>query len=302
MCASFFPLCGVYDDYLKSNPTHSVSGVLHWSISRVFILLGNILITGRVSLIFALFVTFIVMGFTETGLSRTSTYYAWSLLHVFTHVLAAMICLLFVECMAEFIISEGLVSTQDDVSSAQSCGTGLASSIFDEYESHFSHALDDFKLLGSTNSTFLSGCRNLLQSSRLDEQFYGAVSETFSWVHNEAPLMKRVLEFFDLPGVIGSSHAKMCAHLCSGGRECLYSNDFASFQQLDRLLVIKYIAAISFYYGIFAIPIAGNVLGTWLALTLNVLKTQYNEGFSSLRLGKLLHCLVIALNRVCLIE
>lgn len=100
--------------------------------------------------------------------------------------------------------------------------------------------------------------------------------------------MKRMLEFFDLPGVIGSTHEKMCAHLCAGRMECLYSNNFVAFQQLDRLLIIKYLASVGFYFGIFAVPIAGNVLGTWLALTLNVLKSQYNEGFSSLRLGELL--------------
>jgi hypothetical protein len=287
ICSSFFPLCGVYEDYLKSNPSHNLIGLLYWASSRVLILFRGIFVSGRVSLFFTIVVLAIIMGFTETGQSKASTYYVWSLLHAFTHVSTALLCLLFVECMAEFIISEGLVANQNVNSSTQSCGTGLASSIFDEYTSHFSHALDEFQLL-SSKSTFLSSCREIFQSSRLDERLYDMVSEIFSWLYNEAPLMKRMLEFFDLPGVIGSTHEKMCAHLCAGGMECLYSNNFVAFQQLDRLLIIKYLASVGFYFGIFAVPIAGNVLGTWLALTLNVLKSQYNEGFSSLRLGELL--------------
>lgn len=222
-------------------------------------------------------------------------------MHALTHISTALLCLLFVECMAEFIISEGLVPTQNENVSSQSCGTKLASSIFDEYENHFMHALDDFNILRTSNSSFLSGCRDMFQSSRLDDRIYDFVSETFSWIYNEAPFMQRTLEFFDLPGVIGSAHAKMCSHLCQDGIECLYSNNFAAFQQLDRLLIIKYLSAIGFYFGIFAVPIAGNVLGTWLALTLNVLKSQYNEGFSSLRLGKSCCCpdYVIPANPQC---
>lgn len=291
MCSSFFPLCGVYDDYLKSNPSHNLSGLLSWALSRVLILLGNVIISGRVSLVFTLVVVAIVLGFTETGQHKTSTYLAWTFLHSLSHVGSALLCLLFVECLAEFIVEEGLVATQDDDSpDLQSCGTGLASSIFDEYTSHFSHVLDDFQLLDSTNSTLLTGCRDLFLSTRFDERLYLYISNICSWIYHGAPLMKRTLSIFDLPGVIGNTHAKMCKQLCSDGVECLYSNDFIAFQQIDRLTIVKYLAAMAFYFGLFAVPIAGNVFGTWLALTLNVLKCQYNEGFSSLRLGKINEC------------
>ena len=222
----------------------------------------------------------IILGFTETGNRNTSTYFVWCTLHSLAHISTALLCLLFVESMAEFVITEGMVATQNDNAPTQSCSTDLASSLFDEVI----HFADDFQA-DATNSTFFNSCRELFQSSRYDERFYHLVSKAFLWMNNGAPLLKRVLEFFDLPGVIGSAHANMCTHLCSGGTECLYSNNFAAFQQLDRLLVIKYLASVSFYFGIFAVPIAGNVLGTWLSLTLNVLLSQYNEGFSSLRLG-----------------
>ena len=35
---------------------------------------------------------------------------------------------------------------------------------------------------------------------------------------------------------------------------------------------------------VFAVPLAGNIMGIWLALTLNYLNCQYDEGFSSLRM------------------
>ncbi|KAL7520746.1 hypothetical protein ACHAWX_005456 [Stephanocyclus meneghinianus] len=287
ICSSFFPLCGVYDDYLKYNPTHHLRGLISWGFSRMLILLANVFVSGRVSLLFTLFVIATVLGFTETGQSKTSIYLTWSLLHSFAHISSALFCLLFVECMAEFIVKEGLVAPQDENSShSQSCGTGLASSIFDEYTNHFSHVLDDLHFLSSTNSTDVKGSHDLCPSSRFDERLYDIVSKTFFLLYNGAPVMKRILSVFDLPGVIGSTHVEMCHHLCANGMECLYSNNFAVFQQLDRLIVVKYLAAMSFYFGIFAVPIAGNVFGTWLALTLNVLKCQYNEGFSSLRLGE----------------
>lgn len=146
-------------------------------------------------------------------------------------------CLLFVECMAEFIVSEGLVSTQNgpDATNAQSCGTGLASSIYDEYANHFSHVLDDFQLVNSTNSSIFHDPPNLFQSCRFDEHVYEKVSSTIRWMHDEAPLLKTTLAIFDLPGVIGSTHVEMCEKLCSGDSYCTYSNDFIRYQQIDRV-------------------------------------------------------------------
>ena len=78
----------------------------------------------------------------------------------------------------------------------------------------------------------------------------------------------------------------MCTVLCLGvlESECIYSNDFSRYQLLDRVTILKYLGAISLYFVIFAVPVAGNVFGTWLALTLNWLNCQYDEGFSSLRM------------------
>ena len=275
------------DDYLKFNPTHHPGYLLVWIFSRVLLLIAQIFISGRLSLLFTLFVICVAFSFTDSSNIRASTYFGWSLLHALSHVSAALLCLLFVECMAEFIVSEGLVVTQNTgTTGARSCGTGLAASIYDEYTVHFSHVLDDFQLLNSTNSTFFEESPDFSSSRRVDERIYEIVSSTINWMYNDAPLLKTTLAVFDLPGVIGSTHVAQCDVLCSGGAECTYSHDFSRYQQLDRVTVVKYLAAISFYFIVFAVPIAGNVFGSWLALALNVLNCQYNEGFSSLRLGK----------------
>lgn len=45
-----------------------------------------------------------------------------------------------------------------------------------------------------------------------------------------------------------------------------------------------YLVSVSLYFVVLAIPLAGSIFGTWLALTLNVFNAQYNGGFSSLRI------------------
>jgi len=285
LCSSLFPLCGVYDDYLSYNPTHHIGYLFLWVLQRALLLFVQILATGRVSLLFTMIIIGITYTFTDSSNLKWRTHLGWSMAHAMAHISSALICLLFVECMAEFVVSEGLVETQTNVggaANAQSCGTGLATSIFDEYNTHFSHALEDFQLLTTTNST---DPPDVLPSCRFDEYVYEMVLSTFSWLYHEAPFLKTTLAVFDLPGVIGSTHVEMCDVLCSGGAEsCLYANDFLMYQSLDRVTILKYIAAVGLYYVIFAVPLAGNIFGTWLALTLNFLKCQYDEGFSSLRM------------------
>jgi len=207
------------------------------------------------------------------------------MLHALCQILSALVVILFVEFMVELAASEGLVATAgntDGATTTQSCGTGLANTIYDEYTIHFSHTLEDFQLLNTTNLT--DGPPDLLESCRFDEKMYEFVSSNLIWLYQEAPFLRTTLSVFDLPGIVGEAHAQMCDVLCSGGTECTYSNDFPLYQQLGRGTILKYLASISLYYVIFAVPLAGNVFGTWLAITLNFLNCQYDEGFSSLRM------------------
>eukprot|EP00580_Thalassiosira_gravida_P018562 CAMPEP_0201659352 /NCGR_PEP_ID=MMETSP0494-20130426/2169_1 /ASSEMBLY_ACC=CAM_ASM_000839 /TAXON_ID=420259 /ORGANISM="Thalassiosira gravida, Strain GMp14c1" /LENGTH=1330 /DNA_ID=CAMNT_0048136815 /DNA_START=37 /DNA_END=4029 /DNA_ORIENTATION=- len=284
ICSSLFPLCGVYDDYLEFNPNHNLGYLLLWVFRRVGLLFAQIFVSGRISLLFALIMTGIAYAFTDSSNLKWRTHLGWSLAHAFAHISSALICILFLECMTEFVVNEGLVETQNvgGATNAQSCGTGLATSIYDEYTIHFSHTLEDFniQMLNATNTTLFRDPPDLFPSCRFDERFYSMASETFSWVYHEAPFLKATLAVFDLLGIIGSTHVDMCDVLCSGGVECTYSNDFLRYQQLDRVTILKYLTAISLYFVIFAVPIAGNIFGTWLAVTLNVFNCQYDEGFS----------------------
>jgi len=113
---------------------------------------------------------------------------------------------------------------------------------------------------------------------------YEWVSSTFSWLYHEAPFLKSTLSIFDLPSTIGTMHVEMCNVLCSDGTDCLYSNDFLRYRQLGRGTILKYLCSMALYYVIFAVPLAGNVCGSWLHISLNYLRCQYDEGFSSLRM------------------
>ncbi len=245
------------------------------------LLFSQILVSGRLSLFFTLFIIGLTHVFTDSSNLKWRTHLGWSLAHAFAHISSALICLLFVECMAELIVKEGLVATQDVGvgANAPSCGTGLATSIYDEYTIHFSHTLEDFEFLAAGNSTYRDP-PDLLPSCRFDESLYEIVSGTFSWLYHEAPFLKATLKIFDLPGIIGLTHVDMCNVLCSGGLECTYSHDFPRYQQLDRVTILKYLAAISLYFVIFAVPVAGNIFGTWLAVSLNFLNSQSDEGSS----------------------
>jgi len=86
------------------------------------------------------------------------------------------------------------------------------------------------------------------------------------------------LKLLHLAPTIGSSF------LCFGGVECLSSHDITRYRSLIRGVHTPYFGAISLYFILLAIPFAGFIFGSWLALSLNVFKTQMDEGFSSLRI------------------
>lgn len=285
ICTSLFPLCGVYHDYLEFNPTHNFWRLLLWVFSRVLKLFVQILVSGRASLFFSLVMMGIAYVFTDSSSSMKWKAIPWSVGHSCCHIASALAVCLFVECLAEYIMSEGLVVTHSDAgfTDTQSCGTGLAATIYDEYTLHFSHTLEDFKLLNTTNNTHHEP-PDIFPSCEFDESLYEIILSTFMWLYHEAPFLKTTLQIFDIPGRIGNTHAEMCNILCSDGVECIYSNDFLKYQQLERITIVKYLSSISLYFCVFAVPVAGNIFGTWLLISLNYFKCQYDEGFSSLRM------------------
>ena len=264
-------------------------------VTRVLKLFGRIFLTGRVSLFFALAVAGIAYGFTDNSNLKARTHLLWSMAHAFGQIFVALACLLFVEMMTEYVIDEGLVATKDVVGMEAdlSCSTAMASSIFDEYESRFK----------ISNAIIFAEPPDLLPSCRFDESIYDSVSQAFTWLVREVPFLKMTLALFDLPGkaechfifaansqltfelgTIAATHVQMCTVLCADGAYCLYRNDHMLYQQLDRYTILKYGLSIGLYYIVFVVPLAGSLFGSWLALSLNWLKCQYDAGFSSLRM------------------
>ena len=211
----------------------------------------------KTSLGFCLVMTLSTFLATDSKL-RPIVRFLWGIFHGVCHIAAALFCAIFVECLTEWLLEEAIVRVPS--------ATNLASSL-NEYTVHFAPLLPQ-----SAASLFFN--------------------------------------FFDLPSRIAKNHSEMwwvawwimyledwtcnCNHfwnisvidssiLCSGGVECLLSHDITRYRALVRALHTPYFGAVSLYFILLAIPFAGFIFGSWLALSLNVLKTQVDEGFSSLR-------------------
>jgi hypothetical protein len=133
----------------------------------------------------------------------------------------------------------------------------LASCLYDEYMTHWSGAIANF--------------------------IFGTGADVFAWFFR-LPVLSSTLYVFDLPGLVATKHYKICEVLCANGAECMISTDLTKFLLIDRKTLVVYLCAVFLYFAIMAVPTAGGVFGTWLAIMLNVFKNQYNEGFSSLRI------------------
>eukprot|EP00565_Helicotheca_tamesis_P008340 CAMPEP_0185739000 /NCGR_PEP_ID=MMETSP1171-20130828/34377_1 /TAXON_ID=374046 /ORGANISM="Helicotheca tamensis, Strain CCMP826" /LENGTH=314 /DNA_ID=CAMNT_0028410415 /DNA_START=350 /DNA_END=1294 /DNA_ORIENTATION=+ len=202
--------------------------------------------------------------------------------------MGALTCLLFVQCVTEWTIYEGIVKVTDVKTLQHNVGDGgidLASSIYEEYTSHFSHMFDDLCPINATVATQDFGLGSSITAS---ERFYAGVisliARFFTWLFTEVPFLKAILSIFDLPGNIAENHSSICDVLCVDGTPCMLGNNLNLYQHIDRVTILSYLGSISLYFITFAIPFAGNLFGTWLALSLNVFKAQYEGGFASLRM------------------
>ncbi len=104
------------------------------------------------------------------------------------------------------------------------------------------------------------------------------------FLFSHVPLLKATLNIFDLPTMIAQRHHDMCSHLCADGIECLLSHDHMRFQTIGRGIFVPYVAAFTLYFTLMAVPIAGSIFGTWLAVTSNIFKSQIDLAFSSLQI------------------
>jgi len=203
----------------------------------------------------------------------------------FGHIIAALTCLIFVQCVTEWVVRDHIVT----VTSAARHPfvppeTGLAASIYGEYKIHVYPLLKNFTHVDSAFLTgpFSSGFMSPIASRTNTAIEYG--SRGWDYLFTHVPLLMTTLKVFDLPSLVAQHHHDMCHDLCADGMECLLSHDPMRFQSLGRWIFFPYLAGIALYYTFIAVPLAGSLFGTWLAVSLNVFKCQCDLAFSSLQI------------------
>jgi len=301
--SSLFPLCGIYKNYLEHAHDQGPFTLLFWLVRTLWALFCQIFRTGRVSLFFTLAVSWALFALTDTK-PKPKVRLLLGLGHAAAHVIVSLSCLVLIQCLVEWIVADGIVTVASQSSKTSAVavdhihGQGtkdLASCLYDEFNEHWSQVLANFTgnlTQSDSNSTMniasaLPDGEDFSQMSaveRMHSYAFEAGKDVLAWLLNMS-LLSSTLYFFDLPGLIATKHYGMCEILCAGdGVECMISSDPTKFLLVDRMTLTVYLLGTFLYFAIMAVPTAGNVFGTWLALMLNVFKTQYNEGFSSLRI------------------
>lgn len=300
--SSLFPLCGIYEDYLQFNPNHNPLILIMWLSRSVLTLFFRILAAGRSSLVCVILLLLVLILLTDMKM-KSSVRILWGLAHGLAHIAAALVCLLFVECATEWLIDEGIVMVNSGtLSKATRETTALASSLYQEYMDHFSYIFTNVTPILQGNSTEVlyetmsESFAAMSAFQRLHARAYAGLIRLSQWL-TRMPLLQATLSVFDLPGMIAQRHTDMCSALCANGADCMMSHDPTKFILVNRATIVTYAAAIFLYFVILAIPAAGGVFGTWLALTLNIFKAQYNEGFSSLRIEHWKNFLKLHINK-----
>jgi len=277
--SSLFPLCGVYDDFKTSNHSNPYQ-FLKWVLTKILMMLRQAFISGRVSPVFILTYIFVMYIITDSnrGWRRRLV---WGCTHGMFHVLAALSCALFVECLIEWSIHDGVVRVSTHGLKESSDFRGMSDIIYHEYNEHFAHLFQepisrfsvDVPNITSNSSSF-----NLpFMQSVISNIYYG-----FFWVF-DFPLLRLTFNLFDLPGLIATRHSDICQVLCEETSQCMLRSDKTNFLSLDRVMVSSYLLSIFLYFVVLAIPVAGSIFGTWLALMNCLLKAQCDMAFSALR-------------------
>jgi hypothetical protein len=276
--SSLFPLCGIYDDYDDFNPDHEISKVPIWVIKKVGFLILRVFSAERLSLVCCLVIMVVthLMTAHEHNMGPAARV-LWSLCHALGHITCALGCLLFVQCLAEWVVKEDIVTILTGSHATFEPEAGIAASIYSEYKAHFYPFLQTFARTEAHTTSAISGTKKFSIAVIVD-----AMRECWDFLLNNVPLLKTTLKLFDLPYIIAQNHFDMCETLCKDGMECMFSHDYIRFQYIPRSTFYPYLFAIGLYFVFLAVPLAGSVFGTWLAVSLNVFKTQTNLAYSSL--------------------
>lgn len=182
-------------------------------------------------------------------------------------------CLIFVESVAEWIVEYGIVVLPHNgtVSNGATDGIDLATSLYNEYTSHFSHLFINLTEIVPSKLAFPEAVS------------FSYFLKSWDFIKN-IPLLTTTMKLFDLPGSITQNHQDMCSILCSDKTECLLMHDPSHYLSIGRTTFAPYLAAIALYFIFIAVPIAGGIFGCWIALSMNLFSVQNDLGFSSLQL------------------
>lgn len=253
LVSSLLPLCGIYDDYDRFNPEHEISKVPLWVIKKIGFLIIRVFSTERLSLVCCCMVMIGTHSLTAHEQNmRPVTRVIWGLVHALGHITCALLCLLFVQCLAEWVVKEGIVNILEERHTILEPETGLSASIYQEYKTHFYPLLQKLAYSRASDALDSSTPTKFSISIVID-----TIRDCWRFLFTHIPLLKFSLKLFDLPSIIAQNHHDMCESLCKDGMECTLSHDIIRFRYIPRSTFYPYIMAVGLYFIFLAVPCAG---------------------------------------------
>ena len=161
---------------------HSYSPVLlpFWIMKTILSLMLRIIMAEKSSLCFCFMMTLSTYLVTDSKL-RPTIRFLWGVFHGICHIAAALFCVIFVECLTEWLLEEAIVKVPNVYRDG---AINLASSLHHEYTIHFAPV------------------------------FRGKMSHLMGSIDFSSPLL-RILRIFDLPSRIAKNHSEMWYVLCA---------------------------------------------------------------------------------------
>ena len=112
-------------------------------------------------------------------------------------------CLLFLQSAAEWVVYDKIITISDPFESTVN-QTGLASSLYEEYETHFK------PFLRHMTSEYAKHYEDVSLISNIDTyHVIEKLAKIPKWLFEHIPLLKTTLRIFDLPGIMAQTHSDM---------------------------------------------------------------------------------------------
>ena len=115
--SSLFPVCGIYQDYMDQAHDQGLVSLIVWITGTTWSLFCEIFVGGRLSLFFTVVVTLALYTLTDTKVSP-KVRLVIGLLHAGAHILASLLCLILIQCLAEWLVADDVVVIEASPSKA----------------------------------------------------------------------------------------------------------------------------------------------------------------------------------------